>query len=870
MRITHILSALLIPIFCYSQGKPGSYKDFFMEGSYLLLENNAKKARDNFEQAYKLDSSSANINYLLGMCYLQSALQKDKAEVYLQRACQNITKSYRTDDHTEKAAAPLALFYYGQALHINYKFDEAQAQYEKFRSYVNLKDKEFINMIDRAEEITKVAKDMTAKPISVQITNMGDSINSPYAEYSAVLSADERMIIFTTRRSTSTGGMKTEDDEFFEDIVISYRDDKDTWTRPVSIGYNVNTISHEASINLSPDGQTLIIYKLDITPKNPEGDGNLYYSTFDGKEWSHLKDFGSNVNSPHQESHACLSADGNVLFFTSERPGGFGGKDIYRCIKLPNGKWSKALNMGPVINTEYDEDGAFIHPDGQTFFFTSNGHTSMGGFDIMFATLNEDNKFSNVKNMGYPINTTDDDIFYVTSPDGKRAYMSSAKAGGYGNLDIYKITIAEGKESFLALFKGQLVPAEGEKLPDNILIIVTDKMSNEIVGTYRPKIVNGTFSTILPPGKEYNFSYQTEDGDEFYNEDVYVSNDMAYQEIRREVMLEPVKIGGKLKVKQKNISLNVIVLNNSRQKQPVNGAKITVEEVNGAKQIFTSDKSGRHEAIPLTPEKKYLVSCEFNGKVPAPAEISTMGAKSAKIINQILYLDGKHEKPTSKELLLDVTVKTVKNKRAIAEATVTVTDTESGEMFQAITDKKGVARGIELSPDSKYEIMATMATSASEKEVLKTGSIGAGQKYEKTLLLDYELGGNQFSNLPTSEFEFYYAYGRKNVDESEETWINFINTIVTLAEKKKIVKINIRSSASRVPRRAKGGNLALATARGKKLEMKIRDAAKRRGVKLSKLRFIRTAKIGGPKYQGDWNIGRKKYEAHQYSKARVR
>ena len=295
------------------------------------------------------------------------------------------------------------------------------------------------------------------------------------------------------------------------------------------------------SINLTPDGQTLIVFKNDAGGKNPEGDGNLYYTTYDGKDWSLLKEFGSNVNSTYMESHACLSADGNVLFFASERPGGFGGKDIYRCIKLPNGKWSKALNMGPIINTENDEDGGFIHPDGQTFFFASNGPKSMGGYDIMFATLNEDNKFTNVTNIGYPINTTEDDVFYVTSPDGKRGYFSSAKPGGFGEEDLYQISLTETKETFLALFKGQIIPAEGEELPDNINIVVTDKESNEVIGTYRPKLVNGTFTTILPPGKEYNFSYQTDNNEEFYNEDVFVTSDVSYQEIKREVSLEPVK-----------------------------------------------------------------------------------------------------------------------------------------------------------------------------------------------------------------------------------------------------------------------------------------------------------------------------------------
>lgn len=888
MRVAYTLLLFVVALSLSSQTKPASYKDFFLEGSYQLndAEGDPDKAQTNFEMAYQLDSSSANINYLVGLCYMINPLMKTKAEPYLARAIKNVSANYRADDPSERAAPPLALYYYGQALHVNYKFDEALARFEEFNKYVDPKDKEFVKMLEKEVATAKRAKDAINQPLNVQVTNLGDSINSPFPEYSPVLSADERMLIFTTKRPNTTGGMKTDNGKYLEDIVVSYLDDNGKWSKPVGISQNVNTMGQEASINLTPDGQTLIVFRNEASSKNPEGDGNIYYTTFDGRDWSPLKEFGSNVNTPFMETHACLSADGNVLFFSSERPGGFGGKDIYRCIKLPNMKWSKALNMGPLINSEFDEDGGFIHPDGQTFFFASNGPKSIGGFDIMFATLNEDNKFSNVTNIGYPINTTEDDIFYVTSPDGKRGYFSSKKEGGFGEDDIYRISLAETKETFLALFKGQLIPAEGESLPENLQIIVIDKTTNEVIGTYRPKLVNGTFSTILPPGKEYTFSYQTDTGEEFYTEDVFVSNDISYQEIKRAVNLEPVKLSGKVKVSTQSIVLNTIVLKDSRNKKAIPGAKVTLQEEGGSVQLFDANAEGKSENITLQAEKKYSLFAEFEGKKSQVTEISTIGTKSAKIINQVIYLDGKAEKFTSKELLLEVVVKNPTSKKAVPGANITLTD-EEGIKQDIVADAKGIAKGIQLTPKTKYMVIAYKEGFISEVESFTTGAIAESKTYTETLFVSWEdttttkplsattktavsHTSETVKVLPASEYEFYYKYGRKVINQNDQTWINFIDNVVELTKQRSQVVITIRASASRVPTRSKGGNIKLASIRGKNLEKLLMSALETKGIEKSKIKFIRSAKVGGPKYRGDSKLGRKKYEKHQYVKAEAK
>lgn len=1055
-----------------------------------MLESNYELAKSNFEAAYNLDSSSANINYQLGVCYLNSAQKKRQAEYHLAKAVTNISRTYQIDSPTEKTAPPLALLYYGRALHINYKFDEAIRQYDEFSKYMDarLKDWQKIAAKDRAASV--LAKDIVSHPLNLKIDNMGDSINSPYPEYAPVLSADERTMIYTTRRPNSTGGLRLPDGQYFEDIVVSYKDNNGNWSKPVSLSANVNTDSHEASINLTPDGQTLIVFKGDV------GNGNIYYTTYDGKDWSALKEFGSDINSPYFESHACLNVDGTVLFFASDRPGGYGGRDIYRCVKLPNGNWSRALNMGPTVNTEYDEDGAFMHPDGKTFFFASKGDKTIGGFDIMFATLNEDNTLSEITNMGYPINTPEDDVYYVTSPDGKRGYFTSDKEGGFGEKDIYMLSIAESKEAFLALFKGQIVPAEGEKLPENLVIVVKEKGTGNIVGTYLPKRANGTFATILPPGKEYNFSYMS-GNEEFYNEDVFVTDELTYREIKREINLEPVKLHGKVKAKEKGIILNLITLENVKNKKPVAGSKITLTEVGGESQSFTANDKGRYEGLELQKEKKFLVTAESGEFKSTTYSISTAEAKSGKIINQILYINPKVKKATSKELMLGVIVKNSKTLKIIPNAAITLTDADGenydvttnekgeikdielsantryeikaskegsssekqtistegvskkkfmktlfidpeqkgdpvayqklnlrkkqtekdlllgvivknsktlriipnvrvtlidadGEYYDVTTDNKGEIKGIELSRNTKYQLLAqTEDGSSSDKQSFSTEGVKGGKKFMKTLFLDQEekaptferlslrkkstsnqllLGvivrnaktlkiipnvkitlidadgeyydvttnekgeikgielspdtkyqlsavGNdgtsseklEFStegakrktysktlylNIDTPagteetspvmeggvassgkgdyDFEIYYRYNKNNPEDMGVVWTEFIDKIVEKSKTGK-VRVAINASASKVPTRAyKNGNEQLASVRAMKLQKKITEAIAAKGAEMNKVKFTRYSHVSGPNYRGDWDLGREKYQKHQYAKAKIK
>src|ERR1019366_3454891 len=409
---------------------------------------------------------------------------------------------------------------------------------EKYLSMLSHhKDQEMKEEVIRQIEMCKVGKELTASPVKIKIENMGKNINSSYADYSPVLSADEATMIFTTRRSESTGGKLDDSGLFFEDIYISHKIDS-IWSPAVSIGPPINTDGNEATVGISVDGQIILIYKDD------NGDGNIYATSLNGDQWTTPKKLNDNINTKAWEPSAFISADGNTLYFTSNRDGGFGGRDIYKSNKLPDGEWAKATNLGSIINTPYDEDASFIHPDGVTLYFSSNGHNTMGGFDIFSTSLSANNEWTNPVNIGYPINTTEDDIFYVVSPDNKRAYYSSLKEGGIGEKDNYMITFSEYKEPPLTLLKGVITDICG-RVPPVIDITVTDNETEKVVGIYHSNSKTGQYLFILPPGKNYNITYESE-GYLFHSENLDVSINTNYYVIHKAIQLQPLVVGSKI------------------------------------------------------------------------------------------------------------------------------------------------------------------------------------------------------------------------------------------------------------------------------------------------------------------------------------
>ncbi len=525
-------SIMLYSSFSFSKNASADYKKIYEQAENYFVDENYTAALPLYIQLDSIDKGNNNVNFKIGFCYINASTYKAKAIPYLEFAIINISTRYKQGEIGEKQA-PLSSYYYlAKAYHLNYEFDKAIEMYQRYIKELG-SDTKMLSEIEDVQhdiETCKYGKELIKKPKEVIITNLGDGINTKFPEYSPVLSLDESTLIFTTRREGGTSNLKLPSGEYYEDIFIStYSEKEEKWEKATSIGTNINTPGHEATINLSADGSKLLIYKDD------GGNGNIYVSELQGKEWGIPQYVSAPINSSSWESHACFSSDNRTLYFTSNRTGGYGGRDIYKCLRLPNGDWGPAQNLGSDINTKYDEDGVFIHPDGKQIFFSSKGHNSMGGFDIFSSIINDENgNWSSPINYGYPVNTTDDDVFLITTPNGQRAFFSSDKEGGFGEKDIYMIQFPEFEPRNITIFLGKIINYTKEDISNNNIYIINNT-TGDTVQTLTANSSTGKYGTNLPIGNSYKTIFKI-NNIEVFSQIIDVPKGKGYQVIKKDVI----------------------------------------------------------------------------------------------------------------------------------------------------------------------------------------------------------------------------------------------------------------------------------------------------------------------------------------------
>jgi len=515
------------------------------------------EAVEYYLKANAFNPENAGLNFKIGICYLKG-LMRYKCLSYFEKAFQ-----------LDRTIAPDIHLMLGKGYQLNLKFESAINEFKAYQGILSADQLKLENAsIERFISECDEGMELVAKPARAFVDNLS-SVNSAYNDHSPLISADESMMIFTSTRNN--GRKPFSDGQYDEDIYIGYNINKQ-WQPPVSIGEPINTQFNDATVGLSPDGQKLLIYN------GNKGNGDIQICWLEGDEWNYPKSLPKIINSEYKESSACFSPDGNQFYFVSDRPGGLGGKDIYVTTKNKKDKWEEAENMGPIINSPFDEETVFMHPDGRTLYFSSEGHRTMGGFDIFVSRLDEKGNWTEPENLGYPVNSPDDDLCFVITANGRHGYCSSIRPDGLGGFDIYRMTFlgpekplmmsnednliavrvnpvsemvmeqsVDIKTIRLTIVKGTVKDAiTNEPVPAQIEIVDNDK--NELIFTSQTNSSSGKFLVSLPSGKNYGLTVKA-DNYLFHSENFDIPAATEYQEISKDILLNNLKKDVKIVLK---------------------------------------------------------------------------------------------------------------------------------------------------------------------------------------------------------------------------------------------------------------------------------------------------------------------------------
>jgi outer membrane protein OmpA-like peptidoglycan-associated protein len=385
------------------------------------------------------------------------------------------------------------------------------------------------------------AQNQGADKIRITIKNSGRAINTQFQEYAPVISADGKMMVFTSRRPVNEKDI-VKNKEGMEAVFFSeYSAKKKRWSDAKKLDAPINQADrHNSAIALSNDGQTMLMYRDDES-----GNGDIYESRLTGDKWSEPVKMQEPINSSSHESSASISPDGRVIYFISDRKGGIGNRDIWMCRQDENGKYGEAENLGSKVNSTNDEEGVFIHPDGKTIYFSSKGFKGLGGYDI-FSTTFDGNSWSDPVNIDAPVNTRDDDLYFVMAANGKIAYYSSAKEGGMGAKDIYEIQFIAPKKKKddgpqLTLLSGTITE-EDTTHPIEANLEIIDNETNKLLAKITSNKITGHYLISLPSGKNYSIVVKAENY-LFHSENVNIPLSKGFQEIIKDVQLKKPEIG---------------------------------------------------------------------------------------------------------------------------------------------------------------------------------------------------------------------------------------------------------------------------------------------------------------------------------------
>ena len=518
--------------------KTASAKEMVQKNTVLMMDGFFDQSIKIADELIKKEPNSSNFNYRKGYAIYSSTSDFSKAIPYLLIGKEKINVNSDLMSPNEKAAPPEVLFYLGRSYHLVNNISAAKEHYQAYidsKPKDNDKVKDAFLMLKQCEN----AEEMMRTPRDYQIINLGNKVNSEYPDYAPLISLDGSVLYFTSRRLREDGSNKDIKEPYKnlynEDVYRSNRIDLETWGKPEVMEFSLPE-RNEATVAVSTDERTFYIYKDDA------GNGDIFETQYKDNKFENLVPIKiKGVNTNAWEPHITSSADGRYKYFTSDREGGFGGRDIYRITKLPNGNWSEPMNLGPTINTPYDEDSPFISIDNKTLYFSHNGEKSIGGFDVFVSIMDdEDQSWSEPINLGLPLNSTGDDIYYTTTADGLTGFYTSFRADGFGEKDIYEVRNDYLGIKNATVLTGRVTSTTGEPIPEDVAF--TLKCLN--CGTDSPREIklrpsDGGFFATLEKCREYEMIFHHNNGKtEFYREKFKTECEEGYDETERNIMLD--------------------------------------------------------------------------------------------------------------------------------------------------------------------------------------------------------------------------------------------------------------------------------------------------------------------------------------------
>lgn len=431
MRRIAIVFVLVFVYMVSNAQDPKVIKSLFRDAEDHLLYEEYDMALPIYLELIEKGWNNANVYFSVGICYMSIPGQTAQAIPYLEKATLDVSASFKEGNYKEKRAPEEAWFYLAKAYRVASMFDKSIAAFTEFKSTLSPSDVYFHEFTDLQIQTCNNARQYMKNPINFvqeQVSFSEDGRN-----YNPVISGDGKSFAFTAFQEVRDP--YTQEETFFE-IVYYTKSDGPEWSKPKDISFDIESDGYFSSLSMSYEGDYMLLYRDDY------GNGNIYYTQKTGRKWGRAEKLDKTINSRENETHACLSHDGNSIYFVSDVIGGIGGKDIYVSIKDQKGRWGTAQNLGETINTEFEEETPFISEDGKTLYFASEAHNSMGGYDIFKSVNDGQGNWSEPQNLGYPINSTSDDLFYLPIGDGSTAYMARLPEGS-SETKIFKLEFPE-------------------------------------------------------------------------------------------------------------------------------------------------------------------------------------------------------------------------------------------------------------------------------------------------------------------------------------------------------------------------------------------------------------------------------------------